>query len=245
MKYASVRSSARFLFGVACLGMASCGTSEYERRLNTVGLAAAKQGATTASFNTLLYGAGPIAANEAPTIRLPQALSYPYVTGANDDSFGGKPIAATELQPPGMQLPGFKVMWRGYKATPTNSNWPIYVYLSQQKVGAGAPLADAVMGQLNKAFPGKPTPWEDVSLIAEDGVTQVPWKKTTVKADMAFGVPQTEMPSTAPSTLTFYVHSSNEWEVLVGFRAPDEVDADLKFTTELADLTCGSVKTAP
>lgn len=246
MKQPALTRSLRLILGLGMLALASCGTSEYERRLNSLGLAAAKQGATVASFNTLLYQRGPIAANETPSIRVPQMLAYPYVSGAIDDQFGGKPIQPTELQPAGMQIPGFKATWRGYRSSSQGVSWPVYLYLAQQKVGAGPPLADALMAQLNKAFPGKATPWTDIAFIGEDGVSQVPWKTTQVQGEMSFAVPPSDTPLvSAPSTMQFYVHTSNEWEVLVGFRIPDELENEAKYLVEIAALTCGSVQTTP
>lgn len=213
--------------------------------MNSLGLAAAKRGAAAASFDTQLYGEGKISASDPPVIRVPQLFSFPYVTGTQDDQFSNAPVAATELNPPNMQIPALKATWRGYKPNAGGINWPIYLYLAQQPAGQSVSLLDGVMAQANKAFPGKPTPWEDISFVAQDGVTQVPYKKLTVNADMAFGVPPGTEPATAPSTLLFFVHNSNGWEVLVGVRIPDELDKELKFTVDTLALALGSLKTAP
>jgi hypothetical protein len=225
--------------------LAGCGTSEYERRMNSLGLAAAQRGATSASFDEKLFAAAPIDPNQPPTIRVPQLLTYPFVTGTVDADFANAPVAATELQPPKIQLPALKATWRGYGKNALGVSLPIYLYLSQQPAGTTPSLMDSVSSQVNAAYPGKVTPWEDISFIAQDGVTSVPWKRLTVTADMPYGVPPGAEIATAPTKLHFYVHNSNGWEVLAGFRISEELDNDLKYTVETAAMVGGTLKTTP
>lgn len=224
-----------------CL-LAGCGTTEYENRLNTQGVAAAKKGETLAVF-TQLFGADKIYPGDAnsPMIRLPMLVQNQYAKGAADSEFGNQPIAANEWGPPNMVLPAQKVCWRGYKLTSQSQNFPLYVYLGQQKAGTSPTLVDAVNAQLAKAFPGKPVTWTDESFLAEDGVTQVPWKRVHMTGDMAFGTPPMGE-TTVPGTLDILVHNSNGWEVLVGLRLPDDLEKDVKLTSILAPAICGSIQ---
>jgi hypothetical protein len=207
--------------------------------METDGLAVAKLGKVLETFQQL-YPAGPIAAGEPTTIQMPLEMK-PYVKGSQDDQFSNTAIAPTELQPPGMEIPAFRVVWRNYKANASGTSWPYYVYLAQQKAGTSPPLMDAVNGQIAKAFPGTATTWEDISFVGPDGVTQVPWKKLSITKDMAFGVPPATEKATAPSTLQFFVHNANGWEVLVGIRIPEELDTELKFTVGTAAAMLGTV----
>jgi hypothetical protein len=227
---------------LAMLTVAGCGTSEYENRLNTQGIASAKLGETLAVYNQL-FGRDKIYPGDvdSPTIRLPLDVQTQFAKGAADPEFSNKPIAPTEWTVPNMELPAQRVCWRGYKLTKQSANKPLYVYLCQQKIGKGTPLVDAVNALLPKAFPGKPVTWTDESFIAEDGVTQVAFKKAHITGDMPFGTPPMGE-ETMAGTLDLYVHSSNGWEVLVGLRISDDLDDVLKLTTIVAPAVCGSLQ---
>lgn len=225
------------------LMVAGCGTSEYENRLNTHGIAAARLEEQKAIFNKRLYGPDKIYAGDAdsPTIRLPLEVAAQFAKGAADSDFGNQPISANEWSVPNMELPAQKVCWRGYKVTSIGTNAPLYVYLCQQKVGKGTPLIDAVNAQLPKAFPGKPATWTDESYITEDGVSQIAWKKLQIKGDMTFGTPPMGE-ETQPGTLELLYHTSNGWEVLVGFRFMDSLEESIQVSTILVPAVCGSLQ---
>jgi hypothetical protein len=159
-------------------------------------------------------------------IRVPMIFRNSYLEDSKHANDDGK-IHPDRLQPPFLQLPGFKICYEGLSFDPTAGRLPYYCYLAavpSQPGGADA-LAKEMQEKLKEKFKDTPAEWEEVD--AESPTTKaVHWKKIRVVADQPFryftarGIVTKDF----PGIFELWIRDEKDYTVLVAWRSPSSVE---------------------
>ncbi len=217
-----------FLFPVVVLGSAGCGTGAYEARMSET-KARLESAPKFRVSPKQLYGyipAGQPMPGEAVNLRIPQVFSQAYEEGTSDPQTG-QPLTPERLFPAGVKPPGYFRTYEAYGKGEQGLEWPYYFYLAAQR--AAQPL-DQVAGELRAALaeklPATPETWEDVELHSLEGTPHT-WKKLRVEGEMTFervNPDRVQEPAQAPGVLELYLTERDGYQVLLGWRAPAELE---------------------
>jgi hypothetical protein len=235
----SLSSLACLVVATGCLLSAGCGTGDYETLMKS------RMGAlnTSAPFKQL-FGASELPGTPVK-VRVPQSFKASYAENSPhpDDPAGINP---QRLQPPFVNLPGFKLCYEG-TVQGVDGILPYYCYLSAFEAGSGQ--ATAIEGEiraaLNKEFASN-VAWEDVDATTPTGAS-IPWKKISVAGEMLFDVHSGDNRADnaeykkIPGKFELWSYQANGWMVLVGWREPDAISTASDLST-LAPLTAGSIE---
>jgi hypothetical protein len=222
-----LHSSTSSLLGFGLLGasflalLAGCGVSEYKKLLG------ARQDIlrTSAPFRILFL---PTQLPGTPLkIRVPMIFKQSYTEDSKHSEDGAK-IKPDRLQPPFLQLPGFKFCYEGHATDPNVGRLPYYCYVAAipSKPGDAEKLEAELQGKLKSKLKETPDAWEPVDAYSPNG-KGTPWKKIRVVAEQPFYTFQLGQPPQAkpmPGIFELWVRDTGEYIVLVGWRTPSGVE---------------------
>jgi hypothetical protein len=220
-----------FLFLFALTG---CGTSEYERRLNT----GASKAQAESKWNNL-YGPQDLA-DTPVSVRLPKMFTdSPLVVGV---PVGGKPVDDRRVKPMLFDFPGLKLTYETLVEDPQAGKLPCYCHVGAV-AGAAGQLSAAVLADLqNKGpFDQQPT-WSDFQAETSDGKT-IACKKLRVTGQQDFytlNKAGQEQYQQLPGLLEVYVHEEAGQQVLIAWRMPVSIEGTVALA-KWAPVVAGSV----
>lgn len=194
-----------------------CGVSEYNALVDR-GLTNLRAGAKFKFF----YAPSPLP--ELPiTVRVPMVFpkSYRADSGHRDD---GETINPDRLQPPFLKLPGFALCYEGTSQS-GNTKLPFYCYLAAVPASSAdaQKLAAQLQADLKKAFPESDEEWEQFDADTPTGKS-IHWQKIRAEGEQPFLV-KTDKVATEnlPGVFELWMHDSDDYIVLIGWRAPNSV----------------------
>jgi hypothetical protein len=197
-----------------------CGTSDYDklvtRRLEVL--------RGEAKFRGLW---APTQLADTPIkIRVPMVFPASYAADSAHPDDGPK-ISPDRLQPPFLELPGFKICYEGTVTDAQNSKLPFYCYLAAlpSKPGDAETLATEFQAKLKETFKDAPDNWEVVDCDSLSGVP-VQWKKIRVIGEQSFRVSigQTVAAQNLPGVFELWIRDAQDYVVIVGWRAPRSIE---------------------
>jgi hypothetical protein len=198
--------------------LCGCGTSEYNR-LATHRLGTARG---EAKFRSLF---GPTALADTPIkIRVPMVFRTSY----REDSahpIDGPKVHPDRLQPPFLELPGFKICYEGLCNDPSVGRLPYYCYLAAVpgKPGDAENLAKELQAKLREKFKDAPDEWSVVDAETPDGKA-VQWKKIRVQGVQPFRfLKDQKMSHDLPGIFELWICEKADYIVMVGWRSPESV----------------------
>jgi hypothetical protein len=247
MRHPTFSAAGRWPIAVllACL-IAGCGVGTYnesvEQRTQSLGRAA--------PF-TQLFGAQPIA-DASVTIRVPQLFKTSFQEGSADPKNPNQKIDPQRLQPPFLELPGFKLCYEATAEAKDQPGAPLtyYCYLAAQPRDGGA-LEIAMPARLKRAFPNAQVAWETVACSTPTGDT-VSWKKIRAQGEQRFDIVPLNGPVQQKKLLGIFelwLYETPERQILVGWRIPEAIETDIHLVdppdnslASLAALTAGTIE---
>jgi hypothetical protein len=197
--------------------LAGCGGATYDALLNAH-LSNLRSGAP---FRSLW---GPTEIPDTPvTIRVPMVFAKSYLPNSPHDDDKGK-IKPSRLQPPFLQLPGFRMSYEGTAAGAAGT-LPYYCYLAVVPGGDAGEIAAKLQAQLKEKFKETPDQWENVDAKTPEDKA-ISWRKLRVTADQPFFVNANGQVSeqVMPGDFELWIHEHEGQVVLVGWRAPKEIE---------------------
>jgi hypothetical protein len=214
-------SSSILWMAVACLFVTTgCGTSEYNR------LASARFATLRgdAKFRSLF---GPTKLPDTPvSIRVPQIFKNSYVENSSH-KVDGATIHPDRLQPPFLQLPGFKICYEGTGFAAEVGQVPYYCYLAALpgKPGDGEAIAAELQAKLKEVFKDTPEEWTGVDAESPTG-TAVQWKKLRVVGNQKFrvGVTRSVQDREVAGIFELWICEKSGWVIIVGWRTPSSAE---------------------
>jgi hypothetical protein len=170
---------------------------------------------------------GPTQLPDSPVkIRVPLIFKTSYVEGSKHPDDGG-PIKPDRLQPPFLQLPGFKMCFESTATANTGESVPYYCYLAAlpAKEGDAAKLCTELQEKLQATFKDAPTAWETIDAQTPEDKA-IPWKRLRVVGEQPFytAVNNEKKASKLPGVFEIWVHDAHSYIVIVAWRAPESID---------------------
>ena len=200
--------------------LAGCGSSDYNR------LAASRLATVRgeARFRSLF---GPTKLPGTPiSIRVPTIFRNSYVENSAHKEDGAT-IRPERVQPPFLQLPGFKVCYEGHSFDPEVGKLPYYCYLAAvpAKPGDAETLAADLQAKLKEQFKDTPDEWSGVDAESPTGKA-VQWKKIRVTGDQPFRFfsAGTVITKDRPGIFELWICDKSDYVVIVGWRAPASLE---------------------
>lgn len=165
-----------------------------------------------------------------------------------DQIIGEDPMNRLHVFPPQVELPGLRFTYEMYAPTAAGKDLPVYSYLAVLPPGDAE--RDAALAQIQTAVSeqtGAPATWESIDLegleprparfMSVTGMQEFPGKgsKFNIKGEETVG------------RLDLYLVSTSHANVLIGWRAPDELAKKFSFfkAAKVAMGTLQSEKVAP
>jgi len=212
----------KVLVGVCLLGAVSgCGTSEYEALV----AARFKDVQLQGPFRKLF---APAAIPGTPfKIRVPMVFNSSYLANSPHTDDGEK-INPQRVQPPFLELPGFRLCYEGVAAS-VSSSPPFYCYLAAFpcKPGDGEKWEADLQAKLKALFPNTPDTWETVQALTPKG-DSLTWKKIRVINEQDWLTNDAEgkvKPTRMNGTFELWLYEGNDHIVLMAWRVPASLDA--------------------
>lgn len=227
----------------ACLAagvvlLVGCGKSEYEAAMQ----AKMNQLAFASKFLEHLHQQPTEVIERVASLQLPTFIDETvktYQPGAKDRR--GDAVSPGRIQPPFMNLPGFKYCYEMYvDLGGRNNTHPVYCYIASVPVKAQkqATLLGRMKANARRAFPS--ADWQTINLDTPDG-SQLAFKKLSARGSQEFTMnPDGGDVRKVPGQFDLYVHSSPDVHVIVGFRASDEAGSNAS-VFESASLALGTL----
>jgi hypothetical protein len=173
----------------------------------------------------VLYG--PTTIPDTPIqVRLPMTFRKSYLENSPHSDDGDK-IRADRLQPPFLQLPGFRMCYEGNGSDPNAGRVHFYCYLwaIPSKPGDAEKIAADVQAKLNATFKDAKAEWQAVDAATPEG-KGLNWRKIGVEAPMPYPSYRHEpdrkkMPTEEfPSKFELWMYDSPNYVILIGWRTP-------------------------
>jgi hypothetical protein len=146
-------------------------------------------------------------------------------------------FALDGLQPPMVKLPGLKFTYEMFYPTKDGKKLPVYCYLCTYPPGeaGAADVKNHIQTSVTAAYPQ--ARWQEVKL---EGSTFPTWQMS-IGGTQAFHPKEAEKAVEAPGTFELYMVSATHANVLVGFRAPQDVAEQLSLD-KAAKASVASIK---
>ena len=214
-------STLAWMAGVLLLAATSgCGTPAYTDLLNHR-LDELRAGAPF----RVLYG--PTKIPDTPIeVRIPMSFRKSYLENSPHGDDGEK-IRPDRVQPPFLQLPGFRMCYEGNGSDPNAGRVHFYCYLwvIPSKPGDADKMAAEVQTKLAATFKDAKPEWQSVDAYTPDGKA-MNWRKIGVEAPMPYPSYRHEedrkkMPTEDfPSKFELWMYDAPNYLVLIGWRTP-------------------------
>lgn len=219
----SIRGSQSWLVSICCFVtmVFGCGKGDYE--------AAMQSRVTDLAFESkFIEGLQPDATEvikDVAELRLPSYIDDRATTLTKTSKTRRQvAISRNRIQPPGIDIPGFRYSYERFvDMGGRNNTQPLYAYF------ASVPATQSLKSVQNKILSGARAISRNAGWTAENLDTperqKIAFQKLSVKGvqdfDMDPGGGDTQKKE---GQLDFYIHSTKEHHVIVGFRCPNEVD---------------------
>ena len=171
---------------------------------------------------------GPTQVPDSPVkIRVPLIFKTSYVEGSKHPDDGG-PIKPDRLQPPFLQLPGFKMCFESTATANSGEKLPFYCYLATlpAKDGDAAKLCTELQEKLAATFKDAPTEWDTIDAQTPEDKA-IPWKRLRVVGEQPFyatSANNEKVTAKVPGVFEIWVHDAHSQIVIVAWRAPESID---------------------
>jgi hypothetical protein len=230
-----------------------CGSGAYENRLQARLVPLRKAEA----FYLHLYPAPTPIYGEQVLLRYPNFIDAKETDDAQYWRVGkpnrlGIASRREELEPPMMALPGFQFNFEKYVPNDKNRMMPVYLYVGIVEIQDGVPTAQEIMDEIMRHVEARfvraagedPPAWVDASIpTPEDGTNA--FKLLQLKGMQRFDLtPFEDNLLDLAGRFDLYLHSTADYHVLIGWRAPDEVAPRLQFF-EKARTAMGTLRVQP
>jgi len=209
--------------GILAVFFLGCGKADYETAMQ---IQVQKLGFASNFLENLHSGRTEVIKGVA-SMQLPVSIDEDAKTrqkgSKNGNDGNGTPIIPQRIQPPFVQIPGFRFCYEKFVDVVTeHETEPVYCYFGS--VPSSEKKQAVILAEIKRAVARKfkGAVWQDVNLDTPAG-RKLPFKKMSVLGIQTFGVHQFgDDIKQLPGQFDIYVHSSSDIHVVVAFRAPEE-----------------------
>ena len=217
---------------------AGCGTGEYNRRMD----ASLERLQTTGKFTAFLHTSPTEVDGGLFSYRLPKIFDASSKSWAEGNKGEVElPVIKARIQPPFVDLPGFRFCYEVFPKNNTGEHEVMYHYFAATKSTekSAAEIADTIQKKVQAKFPDASAAWETIQLDTPESTT-LECRKISAHGSQQFDrTPIGKEFMRSDGQFELYLVSNSGYHVLMGWRAMTAVAKE----TRLSEIAAASVGT--